>query len=35
MKILQVIHDFLPRHRAGSELYTYKLSKELVKKGTM
>ncbi len=33
MKILQVIHDFLPRHRAGSEIYTYKLSKELVKKG--
>jgi len=33
MKILQIIHDFLPRHRAGSELYTYKLSKELVKKG--
>jgi len=33
MKILQVIHDFLPRHTAGSEVYTYKLSKELVKKG--
>jgi len=33
MKILQVIHDFLPRHTAGSEVYTYKLSKELVKRG--
>ncbi len=33
MKILEVIHDFLPRHTAGSEVYTYKLSKELVKRG--
>ncbi|MFQ5427463.1 MAG: glycosyltransferase family 4 protein [Thermodesulfobacteriota bacterium] len=33
MKILEVVHDFLPRHTAGSEVYTYKLSKELVKKG--
>ncbi|MFQ5354132.1 MAG: glycosyltransferase family 4 protein, partial [Thermodesulfobacteriota bacterium] len=33
MKILQIIHDFLPRHTAGSEVYTYKLSKELVKRG--
>ncbi|MFB3785925.1 MAG: glycosyltransferase [bacterium] len=27
MKILQVIHDFLPRHQAGSELYCFHLSK--------
>lgn len=26
MKILHVIHDFLPRHRAGSELYAYRLA---------
>jgi glycosyltransferase involved in cell wall biosynthesis len=29
MKILQVIHDFLPRHNAGSEICTYYLSREL------
>ncbi len=29
MKILQVIHDFLPNHQAGSELYCYHLSKSL------
>ncbi len=29
MKILQVIHDFLPHHQAGSELYCYHLSKAL------
>ncbi|MFQ5353525.1 MAG: glycosyltransferase family 4 protein [Thermodesulfobacteriota bacterium] len=33
MKILEVIHDFLPRHTAGSEVYTYKLSRELTTKG--
>lgn len=33
MRILQVIHDFLPRHNAGSEIYTYKLSKELIRTG--
>ncbi len=33
MKILEVIHDFLPRHTAGSEVYTFKLSKELQKRG--
>jgi glycosyltransferase involved in cell wall biosynthesis len=32
MRILQVIHDFLPEHTAGSELYTYYLSKELAKR---
>ncbi len=33
MKILQVIHDFLPRHAAGSEIYTYKLGKALAERG--
>ncbi len=33
MKVLEVIHDFLPRHTAGSEVYTFKLSKELQKMG--
>ena len=29
MKVLLVIHDFLPEARAGSELYTYYLAREL------
>lgn len=33
MKILQVIHDFLPNHQAGSELYCYHLSKTLQSMG--
>ncbi len=33
MKILQVIHDFLPRHQAGSELYCFHLSQALQKLG--
>ncbi|MGI6457882.1 MAG: glycosyltransferase [bacterium] len=33
MKILQVIHDFLPRHQAGSELYCYHLSRSLQQRG--
>ncbi len=33
MKILQAIHDFLPRHQAGSELYCYHLSKGLQAQG--
>ncbi|RJP19281.1 MAG: glycosyltransferase [Candidatus Omnitrophota bacterium] len=33
MKILQVIHDFLPHHQAGSELYCFHLSKELQRLG--
>ena len=33
MKILQVIHDFLPKHQAGSELYCYHLSRELQRQG--
>ena len=32
MKILQVIHDFLPHHAAGSELYAFYLSRELAKR---
>ncbi len=33
MRILQVIHDFLPIHQAGSELYCYHLSKALQRLG--
>ena len=29
MKILHAIHDFLPRHRAGSEIYAFRLCREL------
>ena len=29
MRILHAIHDFLPRHRAGSEIYAYELAREL------
>lgn len=32
MKILYIIHDFLPKHQAGAEIYTYLLAKELSKK---
>jgi glycosyltransferase involved in cell wall biosynthesis len=31
MKILYIIHDFLPKHQAGAEIYTYLLAKELSK----
>ncbi len=33
MRVLQIIHDFLPRHQAGSELYCFHLSKQLQKTG--
>ncbi|MCC7173135.1 MAG: glycosyltransferase family 4 protein [Planctomycetes bacterium] len=33
MRILEAIHDFLPDHRAGSEIYTYHLSKALAARG--
>ncbi len=33
MRILQVIHDYLPRHRAGSEVYTHLLSRALIARG--
>jgi len=29
MKVLQVVHQFLPRHLGGTEVYTYQLSREL------
>jgi hypothetical protein len=29
MRILQVIHDFVPQHVAGSELYCYYLARAL------
>jgi len=29
MRILQVVHAFLPEHKAGTEIYTYRLAKEL------
>ena len=32
MKIVQVIHGFPPHNMAGSEVYTYNLSKELSKR---
>lgn len=32
MKILQVVHSFLPHTMAGTEIYSYRLSKELAKK---
>ena len=32
MKIVQVIHGFPPYNMAGSEVYTYNLSRELAKK---
>ncbi len=32
MRILQVVHKFLPRHRAGAEIYTSNLCRELSKR---
>lgn len=32
MRILQVVHDFLPEATGGTEVYTYELSRELSKK---
>ncbi|HTH00149.1 MAG TPA: glycosyltransferase family 4 protein [Vicinamibacterales bacterium] len=29
MRVLHAIHDFLPRHRAGSEIYAFELAQEL------
>ena len=29
MRIIQVVHQFLPQHLAGTEVYTYNLSQEL------
>jgi glycosyltransferase involved in cell wall biosynthesis len=33
VKILQVVHAFLPQHIAGTEIYTYHLSKALISRG--
>jgi glycosyltransferase involved in cell wall biosynthesis len=33
MKILMIIHQFLPRHVAGSEVYTYRLAQALQGRG--
>jgi glycosyltransferase involved in cell wall biosynthesis len=33
MRILQVIHQYLPKHQAGSEIYTHSLSKALKQLG--
>lgn len=33
MKILLVVHQFLPRHAAGTEIYAYHLAKELRARG--
>ncbi len=32
MRILHAIHDFLPRHRAGSEIYAHHLTHELARR---
>ncbi len=32
MRILHAIHDFLPRHTAGSEIYAFQLCRELAKR---
>ncbi len=31
LHVLHVIHDFLPRHRAGSEIYAFELCRELAR----
>lgn len=33
MRILQVVHAFLPKHIAGTEIYTYRLSSALISRG--
>ncbi|PIE25691.1 MAG: hypothetical protein CSA62_00440 [Planctomycetota bacterium] len=33
MKILVIVHQFLPRHSTGTEVYTYKLAKALQQRG--
>src|SRR4051812_7654243 len=34
MRVLHAIHDFLPRHRAGSEIYCLHLCQALQERGT-
>jgi len=33
MKILYVVHYYLPRHQAGTEIYTHSLAKKFSEKG--
>jgi len=33
VKVLTIVHQFLPKHAAGSEYYTYYLAKELQRRG--
>lgn len=33
MRVLLVSHDFLPRHSAGTEIYTWQLARRLVERG--
>lgn len=33
LRVLHAVHDFLPRHRAGSELYVLTLAQEQVRRG--
>ena len=33
MNILLVVHDFLPKYFAGTELYTYKVAKSIQDRG--
>ena len=33
MRILFVLHDFLPKHPAGTEIYTFEVAKELQRRG--
>jgi len=35
VRILHAIHDFLPRHRAGSEIYAFELARELSRDATV
>jgi glycosyltransferase involved in cell wall biosynthesis len=35
MRILHAIHDFLPRHRAGSEIYAFELARESSRDATV
>ena len=32
LRVLHAIHDFLPRHRAGSEIYALELGRELIRR---
>jgi hypothetical protein len=32
VRLLHAIHDFLPRHRAGAEIYAFHLARELARR---